>query len=230
MILALVDYGAGNLRSAVKGLERVARETGYAGEIVLTRDPEVVARADRVVLPGDGAFPFCRRGLSAIDGMDEALTEFVHVAARPFLGICVGMQLLASRGIEHEEIDGFGWIPGIVEPIDVAGNDPEKVHDFSDEVMRPLKVPHMGWNTMVSVNPHPVLEGVTLGDDGQHAYFLHSYVFTVADPAHLIATATYGGALTAIVARDTVIGTQFHPEKSQTLGLKLLANFLKWAP
>ncbi len=216
MSLALIDYGAGNLRSAVKGLERVARETGYAGDIVLTRDPEVVRRADRVVLPGDGAFPFCRRGLSTIAGMDEALAEFVEVRGKPFLGICVGMQLLASKGIEHEEIDGFGWIPGVVGPIEPT--DPR------------LKVPHMGWNTMEPVNPHPVLDGLSLGDTGQHAYFLHSYVFQVANPAHLITTATYGVPLTAIVARDTVIGTQFHPEKSQRLGLRLLANFLSWAP
>ena len=221
MTIALVDYGAGNLRSAVKGLERVARETGYSGEIVLTRDPDVVRRADRVVLPGDGAFPFCRRGLSAISGMDEALTEFVAVRAKPFLGICVGMQLLASKGIEHEEIDGFDWIPGVVGPINADG---------SDESGRPLKVPHMGWNTMQLINPHPVLNGLTLGDDGLHAYFLHSFVFEVANRDHLIATSTYGVPLTAIVARDTIIGTQFHPEKSQTLGLQLLANFLKWAP
>jgi glutamine amidotransferase len=234
MTVALIDYGAGNLRSAVKGLERVARETGYAGEIVLTRDPDVVRKADRVVLPGDGAFPFCRRGLSAICGMDEALTEFVAARGKPFLGICVGMQLIASKGIEHEEIDGFGWIPGVVGPIDVSGTDPahepEKLHDFSDQVMHPLKVPHMGWNTMEMVNPHPVLDGIDLGDKGLHAYFLHSYVFDVANRDHLIATSTYGAPLTAIVARDTVVGTQFHPEKSQALGLRLLANFLKWAP
>lgn len=216
MILALVDYGAGNLRSAVKGLERAARRTGYAGEIVLTRDPDVVARADRVVLPGDGAFPFCRRGLSAIDGMDEALNEAVFARGRPFLGICVGMQLLATTGIEHEVIDGFGWIPGVVGPIE-----PDDPHQ---------KIPHMGWNTMELVNSHPVLDGLTLGDAGLHAYFLHSFVFQVANPADLVTTTRYGQPLTAIVARDTIVGTQFHPEKSQTLGLALLANFLKWAP
>jgi glutamine amidotransferase len=216
MTVALIDYGAGNLRSAVKGLERVARETGYSGEIVLTRDPDVVRKADRIVLPGDGAFPFCRRGLSTIDGMDEALNEFVEVQAKPFLGICVGMQLLASKGIEHEDIDGFGWIPGVVGPI--MPNDPQ------------LKVPHMGWNTMELINPHPVLDGIDLGDTGLHAYFLHSYVFQVANRDHLVTTSTYGAPLTAIVARDTIIGTQFHPEKSQALGLRLLANFLTWAP
>jgi glutamine amidotransferase len=214
--LALVDYGAGNLRSAMKGLERVARETGYGGEVVLTRDPHVVLAADRVVLPGDGAFPFCRRGLTSIDGMDDALREFVEVKGRPFLGICVGMQLLASKGIEHEDVDGFGWIPGVVGPIEL--NDPR------------LKIPHMGWNTMEQVNPHPILDGLRLGEGGLHAYFLHSYVFEVENRGHLITTSTYGVPLTAIVARNNVIGTQFHPEKSQALGLDLLANFLKWAP
>ena len=216
MSVALIDYGAGNLRSAVKGLERVARETGYRGDIVLTRDPEVVRRADRVVLPGDGAFPFCRRGLSALPGLDDVLEEVVVTRGRPFLGICVGMQLLASKGIEHEEIDGFGWIPGVVGPII-----PTRPHQ---------KVPHMGWNTMNLVNPHPVLDGIGLGEGGLHAYFLHSYVFQVANPDDLVATADYGMPLTAIVARNTVVGTQFHPEKSQALGLHLLGNFLRWAP
>lgn len=216
MTVALIDYGAGNLRSAVKGLERVAHETGYRGEIVLTRDPDVVRHADRVVLPGDGAFPFCRKGLKAIDGMDAALDEFANVTAKPFLGICVGMQLLATTGVEHEETAGFDWIPGIVKPID-----PTAAH---------LKVPHMGWNTMEAVNPHPVLEGIALGVNGLHAYFLHSFYFEVANPADLVTTSTYGANLTAIVARNTIVGTQFHPEKSQTLGLALLANFLRWTP
>jgi glutamine amidotransferase len=216
MTVALIDYGAGNLRSAVKGLERVARETGYRGEVVLTRDPDVVRRADRVVLPGDGAFPFCRKGLQEIDGMDDALEEFAKVTAKPFLGICVGMQLLATTGVEHEETAGFGWIPGTVKPIE-----PTAAH---------LKVPHMGWNTMDAVNPHPVLNGIALGANGLHAYFLHSFYFEVENPADLVTTSTYGANLTAIVARDTIVGTQFHPEKSQTLGLALLANFLRWAP
>ncbi len=216
MTVALIDYGAGNLRSAEKGLERVAAEVGRGQQVVLTRDPDVVARADRVVLPGDGAFPFCRRGVAAIDGMEEALTEFVEVRGRPFLGICVGMQLLATRGLEHETTDGFGWIGGEVRAIE-----PGAAH---------LKVPHMGWNTMDLVNPHPVLDGLKLGADGLHAYFLHSFAFHVADRADLVATADYGGPVTAIVAKGNVVGTQFHPEKSQTLGLALLANFLKWAP
>lgn len=216
MTIALIDYGAGNLRSAVKGLERVAGEIGYRGDVVLTRDADVVRKADRVVLPGDGAFPFCRNGLAAIPGMDEALDEFVNQRGKPFLGICVGMQLLASEGLEHEVTAGFGWIPGTVRPIEPAD--------------RHLKVPHMGWNTMESINPHPVLDGIRLGDGGLHAYFLHSYYFDVADRADLVTTSTYGAPLTAIVARGNVVGTQFHPEKSQALGLRLLANFLRWAP
>lgn len=216
MTIALIDYGAGNLRSAEKGLERVARETGYGGPVVLTRDPDIVRKADRVVLPGDGAFPFCRAGLAAIPGMDAALREFVLERGRPFLGICVGMQLLATRGLEHGETAGFGWIDGEVAPI--RPKDPA------------LKVPHMGWNTMELVNPHPVLKDIPLGGEGQHAYFLHSYVFHTAHRRDLVAVADYGEPLTAIVARDNIVGTQFHPEKSQLLGLKLLANFLKWSP
>ena len=216
MTVALIDYGAGNLRSAEKGLERVAREIGRDQKILLTRDPDVVVRADRVVLPGDGAFPFCRKGVAAIDGMDEALAEFVTRRGRPFLGICVGMQLLASRGLEPEETAGFGWIEGEVKAIEPG---PER-----------LKVPHMGWNTMTAVNPHPVLAGLPLGGSGLHAYFLHSFAFEVKHHADLVATADYGRPVTAIVARDNVVGTQFHPEKSQRLGLGLLANFLRWAP
>jgi glutamine amidotransferase len=216
MTVALIDYGAGNLRSAEKGLERVAHEIGRDQKILLTRDPDVVAKADRVVLPGDGAFPFCRRGVAAIDGMEEAIRDFVEKRGRPFLGICVGMQLLASRGLEHEPTDGFGWIEGEVKAIE-----PGAAH---------LKVPHMGWNTMDLVHPHPVLDGIRLGPDGLHAYFLHSFAFSVTHRRDLVATADYGGPVTAIVARDNVVGTQFHPEKSQTLGLALLANFLKWTP
>jgi glutamine amidotransferase len=216
MTIALIDYGAGNLRSAEKGLERVAREIGTDEPVVLTRDPEVVRRADRVVLPGDGAFPFCREGLAAIAGMDEALEDYVTKRGGPFLGICVGMQLLASRGLEHRPTDGFGWIPGEVAAL--VPSDPR------------LKVPHMGWNTMELVNPHPVLDGIRLGPDGLHAYFLHSYAFTTADRRDTVAVTDHGGEVTAIVARDNVVGTQFHPEKSQTLGLRLLANFLAWKP
>lgn len=216
MTVALVDYGAGNLRSAEKGLERVAREIGYRHAVKLTTDPDVLRKAERVVLPGDGAFPFCRRGLSAIPGMDEALREFVEHRGRPFLGICVGMQLLATRGVEHEVTDGFGWIEGEVTPIEPA--DPS------------LKVPHMGWNTMRLENPHPVLDGIALGDDGLHAYFLHSFALATKHHRDLVATADHGGPRSAIVAKDNIVGTQFHPEKSQTLGLRLLANFLRWSP
>jgi len=216
MTVALIDYGAGNLRSAEKGLERVAREIGRDQKILLTRDPEVVAKADRVVLPGDGAFPFCRRGVAAIPGMEEAIRDFVEKRGRPFLGICVGMQLIATRGLEHEPTDGFGWIEGEVKAIEPG---PAR-----------LKVPHMGWNTMDLVHAHPVLDGIRLGPDGLHAYFLHSFAFETKHRADLVATADYGGPVAAIVARDNVVGTQFHPEKSQTLGLALLANFLKWTP
>lgn len=220
MTVVLIDYGAGNLHSAVKGFERVARETNHEQPVVLTRDPDVVARADRLVLPGDGAFPDCRRGLAGIDGMEDAIGAFV-ASGKPFLGICVGMQLIATRGVEHETADGYGWIPGEVRLIEPAG---------TDLVGRPLKVPHMGWNTLDVVTPHPVLDGIRLGPDGLHAYFLHSYAYHVDNRAHLVATATYGEPVTAIVARDNIVGTQFHPEKSQALGLKLLANFLCWTP
>lgn len=220
MTIALVDYGAGNLRSAQKGFERVVAEAGRADPVILTCDPDVVAKADRVVLPGDGAFPDCRRGIAGIDGMDEALKGFV-ASGKPFLGICVGMQLLASRGLEHEGAHGFDWIAGEVRPLD-----PDR-HDATG--MR-LKVPHMGWNTLELVNDHPVLAGIPLGEGGLHAYFLHSYVFDVADRRDLVATTTYGEPLTAIVARDNVVGAQFHPEKSQVLGLALLKNFVTWTP
>ncbi|SON53713.1 Imidazole glycerol phosphate synthase subunit HisH 1 [Hartmannibacter diazotrophicus] len=216
MSVAIIDYGSGNLRSAEKAFERAARESGYAGEVRVTDDPDVVARADRIVLPGVGAFADCRRGLDAVGGMVEALNEAVLKRAVPFLGICVGQQLMASRGLEKETTEGLGWIPGdvrIIEPSDPA-----------------LKIPHMGWNTIDSRRDHPVLAGIPTGEGGLHAYFVHSYHLTVSDPAHLIATADYGGAVTAIVGRDNMVGTQFHPEKSQTLGLTLIANFLKWAP
>jgi len=172
-----------------------------------------VARADRIVLPGDGAFPACRRALASVAGMEEALHEAVIGRGRPFLGICVGMQMLATTGHEYEQTPGFGWIAGEIRRI--APLDPA------------LKVPHMGWNDLVIDRPHPVLEGIATGD---HAYFVHSYAMTVTDPAHLLAHADYGGRVTAIVGRDTIIGTQFHPEKSQSAGLRLIANFLRWRP
>ena len=216
MSVAIVDYGSGNLHSAAKAFERAAQETGLRQPIVVTNDPSVVAAADRVVLPGVGAFADCRRGLDAVDGMVAALQEAVCRKGRPFFGICVGMQLLAERGREYEVIPGLGWIAGEVDRI--APNDPN------------LKIPHMGWNTLNVDRAHPLLDGLTLGPQGLHAYFVHSYELKVADRADLVAEADYGGPVTAIVARDNIVGTQFHPEKSQRLGLALIANFLKWKP
>ena len=216
MSVAIVDYGSGNLHSAAKAFERAAQDSGRGQDIVVTCDPAVVAGADRVVLPGVGAFADCRRGLDAVDGMVAALEEAVRQKGRPFFGICVGMQLLAERGREYETTDGLGWIAGEVDRI--APNDPN------------LKIPHMGWNTLNVARPHALLDGLTLGPQGRHAYFVHSYQFNPAQPADLVATADYGGAVTAIVGRDNIVGTQFHPEKSQKLGLALIANFLKWKP
>jgi len=214
--VAIVDYGSGNLHSAAKAFERAARESGHNQPILVTDDPEEVRRADRVVLPGVGAFADCRRGLDGVAGMVEALEESVRHNARPFLGICVGMQLMAARGREYEVVEGLGWIPGDVDRIR-----PNDAH---------LKIPHMGWNTLNEVRPHPLLAGIPLGPQGLHAYFVHSYHLDTADPASLVAQADYGGPVTAMVARETWAGTQFHPEKSQRLGLALIANFLKWAP
>ncbi|HQS10413.1 MAG: imidazole glycerol phosphate synthase subunit HisH [Rhizobiales bacterium 24-66-13] len=214
MNVAIVDYGSGNLHSAAKALERAAN--GLGANVIVTSDPDIVRDADRVVLPGVGAFADCRRGLDAVDGMVAALEEAVHGRGRPFLGICVGLQLLAERGLEHGVTAGLGWIKGEVDRISPA--DPA------------LKIPHMGWNTLTLARPHPLFEGIPTGEKGLHAYFVHSYQFVLADPADLVATTDYGGTITAAVAKDNVAGTQFHPEKSQTLGLALLANFLKWRP
>jgi glutamine amidotransferase len=216
MSVAIVDYGSGNLHSAAKAFERAARESGHDQPILVTSDPEAVERADRIVLPGVGAFADCRRGLDAVPGMVEALTQAVRHKARPFFGICVGMQLLAERGREYEVSDGLGWIRGEVDRI--APADPT------------LKIPHMGWNTLSPRAPHPLLDGIPLGPDGLHAYFVHSYALNPADRSDLLAETEYGGPLTAIVARDTIVGTQFHPEKSQRLGLALIGNFLRWEP
>jgi glutamine amidotransferase len=214
--VAIVDYGSGNLHSAAKAFERAARESGHDQPIVVTSDPDAVARADRIVLPGVGAFADCRRGLDAIDGMVEALELRVRRQARPFLGICVGMQLMAERGREYEVTPGLGWIAGEVDRI--TPSDPA------------LKIPHMGWNTLDPVRPHPLLDGIATGPAGLHAYFVHSYHLKTADRSDLVGTADYGGPVTAIVGRETVVGTQFHPEKSQRLGLQLIANFLAWTP
>jgi glutamine amidotransferase len=216
MSVAIVDYGSGNLHSAAKAFERAARECGYGEPIVVTHDPDQVARAERIVLPGVGAFADCRRGLDAVSGMVDALTTRVRRQGRPFLGICVGMQLMAERGREYEVTAGLGWIPGEVDRI--APSDPG------------LKIPHMGWNTLNPVQPHKLLADIPVGPQGLHAYFVHSYHLKTAERSSLVAQADYGGPVTAIVGRDTVVGTQFHPEKSQRLGLKLIANFLQWKP
>ncbi len=212
MTTALVDYDSGNLHSAQKAFERMAAETG-AGPIIVTGDPDVVARADRIVLPGDGAFPHCRSQLYAHSGLAEAISDSVTRRAVPFFGICVGMQMLATMGHEHEDTPGFGWIAGDIRRIIPA--DPA------------LKVPHMGWNDLVIDNPHPVLDGIATGE---HAYFVHSYAMQVSKPAERLAHVDYGGDVTAIIGRDNIIGTQFHPEKSQHAGLRMIANFLRWRP
>lgn len=216
MSVAIVDYGSGNLHSAAKAFERAAWESGHDQPIVVTCDPDEVRRAERVVLPGVGAFADCRRGLDAVAGMVEALEETVRGKGRPFLGICVGMQLMAERGREYVVTEGLGWIRGEVDKI--APCDPA------------LKIPHMGWNTLAAATPHKLLDGIPLGPSGLHAYFVHSYQLRPVDGGDLVAQADYGGPITAIVARNSMAGTQFHPEKSQKLGLALIANFLRWKP
>ena len=216
MTVVLVDYGAGNLRSAAKALERAARENGHGAAIAVSGDPDAVRRADRVVLPGVGAYGDCRRGLAAVDGLVDALTEAVETDAKPFLGICVGMQLMTAVGREHGEHPGFGWVGGAVEALRPA--DPN------------LKIPHMGWNELElsdAARDHPVLAGLC---DGDHAYFVHSYAVMDGAADERLATVDYGGPVTAIVGKANAVGTQFHPEKSQATGLRLLANFLDWQP
>lgn len=212
MLTALVDYNSGNLHSAHKAFERMAKERGE-GTIVVTSEPDVVAKADRIVLPGDGAFPACKAELFDHTGLFEAISEAVTAGGRPFMGICIGMQMMATRGLEYSETAGFDWIGGEVDKIEPS--------DAS------LKVPHMGWNDLKLDGVHPVLDGIESGD---HAYFVHSYHFKVADPAHRLAHVDYGGDVTAMVAKDNMIGCQFHPEKSQRAGLRMIANFLGWAP
>ncbi|MDB5566204.1 MAG: imidazole glycerol phosphate synthase, glutamine amidotransferase subunit [Tardiphaga sp.] len=216
MSVAIIDYGSGNLHSAAKAFERAARSMDVPDKIIVTRDPEVVFRADRIVLPGVGAFADCRKGLDSLDGMVEAMTEAVRDKARPFFGICVGMQLMATRGKEHVTTDGLNWIAGDVEKISPREEN--------------LKIPHMGWNTLDMVREHPVLERLPLGPKGRHAYFVHSYHLNATNEADVLARADYGGPVTAMVGKDTAIGTQFHPEKSQRFGLALISNFLKWKP
>ena len=213
MKVAIVDYGSGNLHSAAKAFERAARERGVAAAIAVTGDADAVAKADRIVLPGVGAYADCRAGLDAVDGMVEALEQRVRREAAPFLGICVGMQLMSERGLEKRETKGLGWIAG-----DVVRIETER------------KLPQIGWNTLHMARPHPILDGIETGSDGLHAYFVHSYHLDPRDPADVIATTDHGAAVTAIVGRDNAVGTQFHPEKSQTLGLALIGNFLEWRP
>lgn len=213
MIVAIVDYGSGNLRSAAKAFERAAAENAIAAEIVVTSVPEIIAGADRVVLPGVGAFADCRRGLAAVPGLEAAMHEAVCARGRPFLGICVGMQLMADRGREFGTTDGLGWISG--EVVALEPNDPA------------LKIPHIGWNELTPHRAHPLLDGLATG---AHAYFVHSYHFCLGDDADLIAATDYGGQVAAVIGHDNVAGTQFHPEKSQMAGLRLIGNFLRWRP
>jgi len=211
--VAIIDYGSGNLRSAEKAFARAAAEAGTGQDILVTSDPAVVAAAGRVVLPGVGAFADCRAGLLGIAGMEDALTQAVHRRKAPFFGICVGMQLMAQWGLEHGRHPGLGWLEGEVAPL--APSDAS------------LKIPHMGWNDLTVTAAHPVLDGIRTGE---HVYFVHSYAFFLSDPADLLAAVDYGGQVTAMVGRNNMVGTQFHPEKSQTAGLRLIANFLRWTP
>ena len=211
MKVAVVDYGSGNLASASRALALAAERTGLAATVTVTADPDLVARADRIVLPGQGAFADCAHGLAAVPGMEQAIMEATD-AGRPFLGICVGMQLMAERGLEHRVTPGFGWIKGEIAAMDVPG----------------LRLPQMGWNTLdFRPGAHPLLAGLVPGD---HAYFVHSYALTGADPAEVLATTDYGGPVVAMVAAGNRAGTQFHVEKSQAVGLQILTNFLRWTP
>jgi glutamine amidotransferase len=216
MHVAIIDYGSGNLHSAAKAFERAGREHGSELAVKVTSEPGEVAEADRIVLPGVGAFADCKQGLARIPGMIEALEEAVQEEGKPFLGICVGLQLMAERGLEHGVTPGLGWIGGEVGAITPA--DPA------------LKIPHMGWNTLRVVHEHALLEGIPTGEQGLHAYFVHSYHFVPEDEEALVASTDYGGPITAFVAKNNMVGTQFHPEKSQKLGLALIANFLRWNP
>ena len=214
--VAIIDYGSGNLHSAAKAFERSARENGGEARILVTSRAQDVAKADRIVLPGVGAFADCKAGLMAVPGLRDVLQDAVIARGRPFLGICVGMQLLATRGLEFVTTEGLGWIPGEVKAM--TPSDPA------------LKIPHMGWNTLRAATTHPLLAGIETGDNGLHAYFVHSYQLAASDPAMVAATTDYGGPVTALVANGNIAGTQFHPEKSQTLGLRLISNFLSWRP
>jgi glutamine amidotransferase len=216
MRVAIIDYGSGNLRSATKAFERAAREAGIPAEIDLTADPRRVRDADRIVLPGVGAYADCAAGLRAVEGMWEAVEETAIARGRPFLGICVGMQLMSERGLEKTVTPGFGWIAGDVR--EITPSDPS------------LKIPQIGWNTIHVKHPHPLFAGIRTGEDGLHAYFVHSYHLAAKRSEDVLAVTDYGGPVTAAVARDNLAGTQFHPEKSQALGLALIGNFLRWKP
>jgi imidazole glycerol-phosphate synthase subunit HisH len=216
MKTVIVDYGSGNLHSVAKAFERAAKDFKIKADVAVTNKPELLEKAERIVLPGVGAFKDCMKGLLAISGMREALQEQVITKGKPILGICVGMQLMATRGLEHEITKGLGWIAGDVKPI--APSDPA------------LKIPHMGWNTLKPISQHALLDGIQTGDDGLHAYFVHSYHMQTTLPEDVIATSDYASEITALVGYDNIAGTQFHPEKSQTLGLALIANFLRWRP
>jgi len=212
MLTAIIDYESGNLHSAEKAFQRMAKDAN-AGEVVVTSDADVVAKADRLVLPGDGAFPACAAELRGHKGIYDAMVEAVEQKGRPFLGICVGMQLMATTGREYEDTAGLDWVGGEVVKITPK-----------DET---LKVPHMGWNDLVIDQPHALLDGV---ENGQHVYFVHSYHFQVSNPAERIAHVDYAGDITAVIGRDTMVGMQFHPEKSQHVGLRMIGNFLRWKP
>ena len=216
MVVAIIDYGSGNLHSAAKAFERAARESGSPLKVKVTSEPEDVRAAERIALPGVGAFADCKRGLVAIPGMIEVLEESVRRRGKPFLGICVGLQLMAERGLEHGLTPGLGWIEGEVRAIEPS--DPA------------LKIPHMGWNTLKLAREHALFEGIATGEAGLNAYFVHSYHLVPSRADALVATTDYAGPITAFVAKDNVAGSQFHPEKSQKLGLALIANFLKWKP
>ena len=213
MLTAVIDYGSGNLRSAAKAFERAGRDMSSDEKVIVTSRPEEAVAADRIVLPGQGAFADCRRGLASVPGLEEAVSEAVTARGRPFFGICVGMQLMADRGREFEVVKGIGWIGGEVIAIEPA--DPT------------LKIPHMGWNELAIERSHPIFDGTA---PGSHVYFVHSFHFAVADRTDLLATADYAQPVTAAIGRGNMVGTQFHPEKSQATGLRLIGNFLRWRP
>ena len=214
MSVVIIDYGSGNLRSAAKSFERGVKDDGLSLDVIVTADPDRVRAASHIVLPGVGAFADCRAGLMALDGMVDALNEAVIKDGKPFMGICVGMQLMAAKGYEHGEHAGLGWIKGAVQALE-----PED---------KSFKIPHMGWNELdIRAVDHPLFDGM---ENNRHVYFVHGYHLICENNAEILACADYGGPVTAVVGRDNMVGTQFHPEKSQHTGLKIIGNFLKWKP